>query len=110
MTETLKILGQSAPGATSLTDFYTVGGGKSATVSSIVVCNRHATTAAAFRVSVAPGGAADASSQYIYYDVNIPATETFVATIGVTMAATDVLRCYASTANLTFSAFGVEVS
>ena len=109
MADTFKILGQSAPAATTLTDLYTVPASRSTTISTITVCNR-AATAATFRISAAAAGAADATSQYIYYDQTIDANDTFAPTMGITLATTDKLRVYASTANLTFSAFGVEVA
>jgi hypothetical protein len=109
MAETKKVLGQSAPSATILTDVYTVPASRSAVVSTITVCNRGASSTT-FRVSVAPSGAADANSQYLYYDVTIPANETFSATIGITLATTDVVRIYAGNANLSMSIFGVEIS
>lgn len=109
MTDTLKVLGQSAPGAASLTDLYTVPGATSAAVSSVTVCNRSATPTT-FRLSVAPAGAADAVAQYLYYDVPIAGNDTFVATVGLTLAATDKVRCYATLATVSFSLFGVEVT
>lgn len=108
-TETLKVLGQSAPSATTLTDMYTVPGGTQAAVSSIVVCNR-GSTESTFRISVAVAGAADANAQYVYRDVPIPANDTFIATVGISLGATDVLRVYSSSANLSFSAYGAEVT
>ena len=52
MAETLKVLAQSAPAATTLTDVYTTPSLTSTTVSTLTVCNRGA-TAATFRISVA---------------------------------------------------------
>jgi hypothetical protein len=109
MPDALKCLGQLAPSATTLTDLYTVPAATQTTVSSIVVCNRSGSSAT-FRIAVAIAGAADATKQYLYYDTTIPANDSFVATIGVTLATTDKLRVYASNANLSFNAFGVEVS
>lgn len=109
MTDTLLVLGQSNPTATTLTTLYTVPAATSVSVSSIVICNR-SSTATSFRISIAPAGAADALTQYLYYDVPISGNDTFVATIGCTLAATDVVRCYATLATLTFSIFGVQVS
>jgi len=57
MPATYKVLGQSAPAATTATDLYTVGAGKSAVISTAVIANR-ANTAATFRLSVRPAGAA----------------------------------------------------
>lgn len=108
-TETLKVLSQTAPGATTLTDSYTVPALTQAAVSSIVVCNRSGSDAT-FRVSVAVAGAADSTKQYVYYDLTIPANDTFIATVGVSLGAADVVRVYASSANLSFSVFGAEVT
>jgi hypothetical protein len=40
----------------------------------------------------------------------VGASDSTVLTLGITMDATDVLSVYASTANLTFSAFGSEIA
>ena len=109
MADTLKILGQSNPLATTLTDIYTVPASTSTTVSSITVSNNSA-TATTFRISVAVAGAADDPKQYLYYDVSINGNDTFVATIGITLAATDKIRIYATLATLSFNVFGVEIT
>lgn len=109
MAETYRVLGQLATPATTLSDLYTVPALTKTIVSSIVICNRGG-SATKFRVSVAVAGAVDATNQYIYYDQSIPATDTFVATIGITLATTDIVRVYAISANVTFSIFGTEVT
>lgn len=107
MAETLKVLFQSNPVAATPTDAYTVPGATSTVVSSIVICNRSATPTT-FRISVAIAGAADANQQYLYRDHPIGANETFVATLGITLAATDKVRVYATLATLSFNGFGAE--
>lgn len=107
MPSILKVLGQSAPLAATLTDIYTVPAVTSAVVSSVTICNRSA-TATTFRLSVAQAGAADTNDQYIYYDVTLAGNDTFIATIGISLATTDVIRCYATLATLTFAVFGQE--
>jgi len=107
MADVAKILGQLVPSATTLTDLYAVPASTNTIVSSVIVCNR-GVTASTFRISVAASGAADATSQYLYYDFSVPANDSFVATIGITLAAADVLRIYASSTNLSFVAFGIE--
>lgn len=106
---TQKVLGQSKPGATTLTDLYTVPAATSTTVSSVTVCNQSA-TATSFRLSVAPGGAADTPSQYLYYDVAIGGNDTFIATVGLTLEAASKIRVYNTLATLSFAAYGVETS
>ena len=109
MANTLKVLGQTNPAAATLTDSYTVPGATSATVSTITVANRSA-TATEFRISVAVAGAANNNIQYIAYDAPIAGNDTISLTIGLTLAATDVVRVYATLATLTFNIFGVEVT
>ena len=109
MTQTLKVLGQSAPAATTLTDFYTVPGATTTSVSTISVANT-SSSADTFRVSVAIGGAANNVKQYLYYDITIPGNNTFMATVGLSLGTGDVLRCYSGSGNCSFQAFGAENS
>lgn len=105
MAQTWKILGQSNPSATTLTDIGTV---PSATewVAHVIVANR-AAAATSFRISLAPNGAADDNSQYIAYDVPIAANDVYVSP-KFGLDATDKVRVYATLATLTFTLTGVE--
>ena len=107
MAFTPKILGQSNPTAANLTVAYTVPALTTVTVSSIVVSNRSAVTTQ-FRIAVAIAGAGDSLEQYMFYDISIPGNDTFVATIGATLGAADVVRVYATLATLSFNIFGIE--
>lgn len=107
MAATLKVLGQSAPVAATLTTLYTVPAATSSVGSSIVVCNRSA-VATSFRVAVRPAGAAISNEHYIYYDVAINGNDTFIATIGITLATTDVVSVYATLATLSFNLYGQQ--
>ena len=108
-TTTYKILGQSAPAATTSTDLYTVPASTETIVSSLVIANR-ATSSATYRVSVAANGAALSNEQYLVYDGFIQANDTVSLTLGITIDATDKIRVYASSANLSFNAFGTEIA
>jgi hypothetical protein len=109
MPTTYKVLGQSNPSATTLTTLYTVPAATNAVISSITIANL-AATSATFRIAVRVAGASIANSQYIAYDITLGASDTTVLTMGVTMNATDVLSVYASSATVTFTAFGSEIS
>jgi glucose-6-phosphate dehydrogenase assembly protein OpcA len=104
-----KVLGQSNPAATTLTTLYTVPSAKEAVVSTISVANL-AATAATFRLAVRPAGASIANQHYIGYDITVGASDSTLITVGLTLATTDVISVYASTANVAFSAFGDEAS
>ena len=108
MADLFKVLGQAKPSAATLTTGYTVPASTTAVVSSIVVCNQ-SSVATSFRISLAIAGAADTAAQYLYYDVSIDGNDTFVATIGAGLAATDVVRVYNTLATLSFNVLGVEI-
>lgn len=109
MATNYKVLGQSAPSATTNTDVYTVPSATEAIVSTIVICNR-AGTAGTFRIAVRPDGASIANQHYIAYDVAIGANDSTNLTLGVTMNASDILTAYFSSANMSVNVFGSEVS
>jgi len=109
MANVIKVLGQSAPGAASLTDMYTVPGATTTAVSSIFVCNRSA-TATSFRIAIRPAGGAISNEMYIYYDVTLAGNDTFVTTTGITLGATDVVSVYNTLATLSFSIYGQEAT
>jgi hypothetical protein len=109
MAATIKVLGQSNPTATTLTTLYTVPASTSAVCSSLTICNRSA-TATTFRVAVRPAGAGISNEHYLYYDVTIAGNDTFIATIGMTLATTDVVSVYATLATLSFHLYGQENS
>lgn len=104
-----KVLGQSAPSATTNTTLYTVPSATATVVSTITVCNRD-TSAGTFRIAIRPAGASIANQHYIAYDAAITANNTTTLTLGITLATTDVITVYASSANMSFAAFGSEIS
>ena len=104
-----KCLGQSNPAATTATTLYTVPSATSTIVSTITVCNQSA-TAGTYRIAVRIAGAALSAPQYIAYDVSLPGNATDTLTLGLTLAATDVITVYASSTSLAFQAFGSEIS
>lgn len=109
MATAYKVLNQSNPVATTSTDLYTVPAATSAVVSTITVCNQ-ANADATFRISVAVAGAVLAAKQYIAYDLTVPALGQYSFTLGMTLAATDVVRVYASSSTVSFNAFGSQIT
>ena len=109
MPTTYKVLAQSNPSATTATTLYTVPSATSSVVSTITICNQ-AASAGTYRIAVRPGGATLAASQYVAYDVAIAANDTTALTLGITLATTDVVTVYASSATMSFAAFGSEIS
>lgn len=107
--DTVKVLAQSNPSASMLTTFYTVPAATSTVVSSVIVCNVSG-SGEQFSISIAIGGAADTLKQYIYFTTPLDTNDTFVATIGITLAATDQLRVWSLSGGLSFNLVGVEIT
>ena len=108
MATTYKVLGQSAPSATTNTTLYTVPSATSAVASTLSICNRGVSTT--FRIAVRPAGATIANEHYIVYDNYVNAGDTIFLTLGITLATTDVVTVYAGTANTSFGLFGSEIT
>lgn len=109
MATSFEVLGQSAPAATTDTDIYTVPSATQAVLSTLVIANR-GSTSADYRIAIRPAGATISNEHYIAYDVSIPANDAIALTIGITLDTTDVITVYASSADLSFSVFGSEIS
>jgi hypothetical protein len=103
-----KVLGQSAPAATTLTTLYTVPAATAAVCSTLSVCNRGVSTN--IRIAVQPAGAAIANQHYIIYDNYVNQYDTLFLTLGLTLAATDVVSVYAGTATVSFNLNGSELT
>jgi len=107
---TYKVLGQVAPADTSNADLYTVPGSISTVVSTLLVSNTTGIDATC-RIFVRVSGAAAATSNAIIYDGTVAGNDFQAITVGITLAATDVISVQSGTGNsLTFQAFGSEIA
>jgi hypothetical protein len=104
-----KVLGQSAPAATTDTNVYTVPSATEAVISTIVIANR-AASAGTFRLAVRPNGATIANQHYIAYDVPIAANDSTTLTLGITVDAADIVTFRASSADMSINVFGTEIA
>jgi len=109
MPTTYKVLGQSAPNATTNTDIYTVPSNTQTVVSTIVVANR-ASTVATYRIAIRLNGATISNQHYIAYDVAVGGGDSTTLTLGLTLDPAEIITVYASTANLSFNVFGAEIT
>lgn len=103
-----KVLGQVV-GTASLQSLYTVGVGEEAVISTVTIANR-GTVAATYRLAVSPDGESIANQHFIVFDASVPANDSIALTLGITMDQNDVLRCFSSSTDITFNAFGAEIT
>jgi hypothetical protein len=105
-----KVLGRKAAAATTAEELYATPASSAAVVSTIVIANRSA-SARTYRLAVKPAtGTTLATEHYLAYDVSIAPNDSVALTLGITLAAGNVIVTYASAADLTFTAFGSELS
>lgn len=109
MATNYKVLGQLEPAATTDTTLYTVPASTQAVCSTLSICNKNASDGT-FRVRIKINNAADDDKQYVCYDAPITAKDTLLLTFGATLGAGDVVRAYASNADMTFQLFGSEIT
>jgi hypothetical protein len=105
-------LGQSNPAATTETTLYTAPSLTSTVVSTLTICNQ-TSSAATYSIAVVKSGGATspaAALSWIVYGATVAASDTTALTLGITLATGDKIQVYASTATLSFSAFGSEIS
>lgn len=109
MTTVYKVLGQSNPALNTDTTLYTTPGATSTIVSTLTICNQLGASAT-YRIAVRPAGAALAAVHYLVYEGVLGAYDTVALTLGITLAATDVVTVRASSSTVSFSLFGAEVT
>lgn len=103
------MLGQLSPAATTASTLYTVPSSTSTVVSTLVVTNQ-AAAPATYRIAVRPAGAGLAAQHYIAYDSVCNQNDSVILTLGITLATTDVITVYSSTATMSFNCFGSEIT
>jgi glucose-6-phosphate dehydrogenase assembly protein OpcA len=101
--------GSATLAATTNTNLYTVPASTSTVVSTIVVCNQ-ASSAGTYRIAVRPAGAAIAAQHYVVYGATVAASDSTALTLGITLAATDIVTVFASAATMSFTLFGSEIA
>lgn len=105
-----KVLAQVHPSNSSETNLYTVPAATQAIVSTMTITNVTASPANA-RVHARIAGAATGHVNAVLFDVPIAGNSVAAFTLGLTLAATDIVTVKTSGgATLTFQLFGSEIS
>lgn len=105
-----KTLGQVYLANTAANNVYTVPGGTSAVLSTINFCNQSSSNVS-FSLAIRPSGAALANQHYLSYLTPIGPYDSIALTLGITLAATDVITVSSSIGNtISVGVFGSEIS
>jgi hypothetical protein len=109
MANAYKILGQVADASLNDVELYLVPAATEAIVSTIVVCNRDS-SAKTFKIATKDDNSAVSNEDYVAYDTTINGNDTITLTLGVTLETGAEISVGASDANVTFQAYGTEIS
>ena len=115
MPNTYKILGQVNPSANTLSNVYVVPAATSAIVSTITICNQD-TANANVDIIIRPINEALEAKHYLIRGVTIPRADTLILSPGLTLNASVILAVNnavvtgETAANVSFNAFGVELT
>ena len=110
-----KILGQTLPAANTLSNVYVVPAATSVIVSTITICNQD-TANANVDIIIRPINETLAAKHYIIRGVTIPRADTLILSPGLTLNASVILAVNnavvtgETAANVSFNAFGVELT
>jgi hypothetical protein len=114
MPNTYKILGQVNPSANTQSNVYVVPAATSSVINSITVANQNTTTNASYSIAVMPSAnfASPASNgqYYIIRGSMIPAGDAATLTLSLSLPAGAIVAANTNSANVSFSAFGVEIT
>jgi hypothetical protein len=108
MANAYKILGQVSDASLNDVELY-LANGVETIVSTIIVANR-ASAAKTFRIATKTDNSAVADTDYIAYDTSIGANDTITLTLGITLEDGAEISVGSSDANVTFQAYGTEIS
>jgi hypothetical protein len=107
--ETHKQLAQSDPVINTNTTVYTVPALTTTLLYSAVVANVGA-GAGKFRIFIVPSAGAAAPGNAIYFDVNVPKEDTFVANISVILETGGFIVVFSDSGDHTFTLSGMEIT
>lgn len=109
MAKSYIVAGQVAPGAATDAQLYQVPANKAFIASTLVVANRSSTDSASVRVAIVPTGETLSNKHYVEYDRLVAERENHRMTWGMALPAGTQVIVRSSTANTSYSLFGVHI-
>jgi hypothetical protein len=112
MANTYKRLGAINPSANTQTNVYVIPAATEAVISTITICNQSASNAS-YSLALMPSSIFSTSAgdaHFLVRGATVPAADTIILTIGLTGNAGSVLAANTNNPNVSFAAFGTEIT
>ena len=116
MPQTYKILGQAYVTPNTLTNVYVTGASTSAVINSLYICNQDVPDANVTLI-VRPINEALANKHYLLLDEPVDGASTYVLNLGITIGNNTIIAANTTyrpgtigTANVSYGAFGIEIT
>jgi len=112
MAQTYKRLGAINPSANTQTNVYVVPAATEAVMSTITICNQGSSNASysLALMTASEFNAAAPAATFLVRGATVPAADSIILTIGLTANAGSVLAANTNNTNISFAAFGSEIS
>ena len=109
MAQSYKILGQVNPTANTLSNVYVTPNSTEGVVNSIIIANQY-TDNASFSLIVRPIDETLDDKHYIVRGCVVPGSDTLRMTLSLTLQNNVIVAANTNSPNLSFGAYGVEIS
>lgn len=109
MAQSYKILGQVNPTANTLSNVYVTPNSTEGVVNSIIIANQN-TSNASFSLVVRPIDESLGDKHYVVRGCVVPGSDTLTMTLSLTLQNNVILAANTNSPNLSFGAYGVEIS
>jgi hypothetical protein len=112
MPNAYKRLGAINPSANTQTNVYVIPAATEAVISTITICNQSSVNAS-YSLAIMPSSIFSSpagAAHFLVRGATVPAADTIILTIGLTGNAGSVLAANTSNANISFAAFGTEIT
>ena len=114
MPQSFKRLGAVVPTANTQANVYVVPAATESVLSTITICNQGTENTSYsimyFDKSEFDTGASAPASSFLVRGAVVPAADTIVLTMGLTANAESIISCNATRSDISFSAFGSEIT
>ena len=112
MPQTFKRLGAINPSGNTQTNVYVVPAATEAVVSTVTICNQASTNASYSLIVMLPSefSSPAPAKSFVVRGASVPAADSIILTLGITANAGSIISANTNSPNISFIAFGSEIT